>query len=222
MSLVKKSLPIGGLIITMVSASANAAFVLMLDDPNDSNSPLYIYDGDGNDEIGTLGVIAYSGAVGSTLVTVTTGVSKPVSGPSLLELQNLTVAGQAGSLLVSLTDTDYLGPVSNLTASYGGVADGTIDLSFGYDENNSEFGGAAFATTTGLTGDFSDSAAYAITPGSALFSITMQFEVTHQGNGQISGLNASIAPVPVPAAMWLFATGLIGLMGLRGRSPKAR
>ena len=141
---------------------------------------------------------------------------------SFLTLQNLTVSGDAGTLLVGLTDTDYLGSFSQMTASYGGVAEGMMDLSFSYDDNNTEFGGSTFASAAGLTGAFSDSAVYAVTPGSSLFSLSMQLEVDHMGAGQVSGLNASIAPVPVPAAIWLFATGLIGLMGLRGRSPKVR
>lgn len=32
------------------------------------------------------------------------------------------------------------------------------------------------------------------------------------------GASVEVAPVPVPAALWLFASGLIGLLGLRKRS----
>ena len=33
----------------------------------------------------------------------------------------------------------------------------------------------------------------------------------------VAGDNDNVAPVPVPAAFWLFGSGLIGLIGLRRR-----
>ena len=60
--------------------------------------------------------------------------------------------------------------------------------------------------------DFSD----AVSAGSDFrgVNVTLAFE---EGDGGLTDFPGVISPVPLPAAAWLFATGLLGLIGLRRR-----
>ena len=60
--------------------------------------------------------------------------------------------------------------------------------------------------------DFSD----AVSAGSDFrgVDVTLAFE---EGDGSLTDFPGVISPVPLPAAAWLFATGLLGLIGLRRR-----
>ena len=86
----RKCLPVLAMTASTLFAlpSAQAAFVMTLDDPNDSLSAITIYDGTGSDLNGVNGVITYSGAVGAFVVNVTTGVSKPLIRTAQLDLKD--------------------------------------------------------------------------------------------------------------------------------------
>ena len=203
-------------------AQAQAAFVMTLDDLGDAATPTIIYDGSGSDLGGPAGVITYSGAVGSFMVNVTTGVSKPVIGPARMDLNSINVSGSsAGTLVVSLTDTDFSGDYSAYTADFGGTTDGSVALDFLFDSGNSEFGGSSFASGSSAgSGAFPDSLTGAVAGGEP-FSLTITATIEHDEASQISSFDAVVAPVPVPAAFWLFGSALAGFAAFRRRQQRA-
>ncbi|NOT86460.1 MAG: hypothetical protein HOP02_17140, partial [Methylococcaceae bacterium] len=59
----------------------------------------------------------------------------------------------------------------------------------------------------------------ALAAGNYIFSVTgtvSAVEASYSGNIQLSGASS----VPVPAAVWLFGSALVGLMGVSGRKKK--
>jgi len=191
------------------ASPANAAFILTIDDPLTAGIDVSVSDVDGN--------ITYNSAVGAFSVVVTTALSKPVlTGSSLLFLNSVQVTGGAGTLIIGLTDTDYTGVPAALTGSFGGTTDGTVDINFLYDGSNTEFGGASFFDPAAATAAFSGTGTgLPATPGSP-YSLSIIANVVHSGSGA-SSFSANITAVPVPAAMWLFGSGLLGLAGAARR-----
>ena len=200
-----------------IASPVNAAFVLTIDD---------LSNGVGVDvtvnDVDTDGVISYSGAIGVFTVNITTGISKPaITGLQLLDLNSIDVSGGAGDLIFKLTDTDYVGSPPALTGLFGGTTIGSVDFDFLYDENNTEFGGTSFfdpAVTT--TADFSGAGTGIPGSPSASYSLTIIAELSHSGSG-VSSFDAEIRAVPVPAAVWLFGSGLLGLVGMARRKRAA-
>lgn len=199
--------------------TAHAAFILTIDDdPNDTagEARIVITDNLLGDESLDTGVIEYSQDYGFFFVTVTVGVSKPslAGTPTIMDLNSIDISGSAGSLYSSLTDTDFTGAPSNLVASFGGVTDGSVDFSFLYDNNNAEFGGTAFATSTNNNGAFSDTIVGAAA-SSGPYSLTINAVVNHAGGTSATSFNAEINNVPLPASAWLFLAALGTLIGAR-------
>ena len=86
----KKSRLLGASLACLSSLSiigtANAAFILTIDDLDTLGVDQTLTDGD-ND-----GLISFNGSVGAFTVNITTGVSKPlISSPQLLHLDNISV-----------------------------------------------------------------------------------------------------------------------------------
>lgn len=194
--------------------SAQAAFVMTLDDPFDSFAAVSLQDDDSD------GVITFSGAVGNFLVNVTTGISKPLIGPAELDLNSINVSGAAGTLLVTISDTDFTGNLSAFNASYGGTTEGTVDFDFLYDTGNQAFGGSAFASdhfvsSTGKSAFSSDQMGTVI-PASP-YALTISARLTHDSAFEVSSFDAHITPVPLPASLWLLGSALAGLAALRKR-----
>jgi hypothetical protein len=201
-----------------IAGAANANFVMTIDDLGVGGVEQTLFDGD-ND-----GVITFAGAVGAFSVNVTTGVSKPaINGPQLLDLNSIDVSGGAGTLRISLTDTDYTGSPPSFDALFGGTAaiGGSIDFSFYYDDANTEFGiPNQITSSTGNTNAFSGAGSSAASV-TAPYSLTIIATVDHTGSG-VSSFDAEIRTVvPVPAAVWLFGSGLAGLAGISRRLKKA-
>jgi len=205
-----------------IASPVNAAFVLTIDDlSNGSGVDITVLDGDAD------GVITYNSALGVFSVLVTTGVSKPtINGPQLLDLNSIEVSGGAGSLIFALTDTDYSGSPAALRGIFSGTVPtgGSMDFDFLYDSNNTEFGGTSFYNP-GLD---STNPIGGIGTGipdvpSATYSLTIIAKVNHPGGSptEVSSFDAEISAVPVPAAVWLFGSGLLGLIGMARRKKAA-
>lgn len=202
----------------LITTQAHAAFVMTLDDPNDSFAATTIYDGTGSDLNGVNGAITYSGAVGAFMVNVTTGISKPIIGPAQLDLNSINVSGAAGTLLVSISDTGFTGNTNAYTASYGGTTQGAVDFSFLYDAGNQQFGGSPFAAGDFVSSAgnyaFADDLVGSVTAGSP-FSLSILTQIIHDSAGDVTSFDAQITPVPLPASIWLLGTALAGFAGLR-------
>jgi hypothetical protein len=194
------------------ATGAQASFVLTLDDPTTGGTDVMITDGGAGDANPVTGAITYIGSVGVFDVNVTTGTSKPVQGPGVMDLNSIDVSSSTGGTLnIGLTDTDFTGTATSYSANYGGTTTSTVSFDFLYDASNTEFGGSSFASAGPLTGSsFSGSGSYAI-PAANPYSLTILASITHASGNQSTSFDAELRPVPLPAALWLFGSGLLGL-----------
>ena len=210
---------------------AQASFVLFITDVSTANIDVIVSDGQGigfmtdsglvttvaDSGIGEDGVISFNGSVGNFLVNVVTGVSDPLIGPGDIDLNSINVSGASGALRIGLTDTGYAGAAPAYTANFGGTTSTTgsiVDFDFFQDPGNNEFGGISFFDPLPVSGGaFSGSGTGGIGAGSP-YSLTIIADVIHTDAGQISSFDAHLVPVPVPPAVWLFGSGLLGLIGI--------
>jgi len=201
---------------------AHAVLILKLTD--DLNNSVTIADeGLGDDGAGA-GLIVFNGDIpgSSFTINITTGVSKPVLGTPLeprMDLNSLNISTTGGGgLTIELTDTDFLIPNLDYSAKFvatiGGVASGTISYESYMDANNAEF-----ATTTSLTdsGDLgpggftTENIANTGPLGGTPYSLTQVIKINHLSAGSNTSFNASLQghPIPEPATMLLFGSGLV-------------
>ena len=217
---------------------AQASFVLTIDDFSTSGIDVIVSDGQGINFVTDSGLsttvadsgiedgaISFDGGVGNFIVNVVTGVSDPLIGPGEIDLNSINVSGGSGALRIGLTDTGYAGSSPAYTANFGGTTSATgssVDFDFLQDPGNIEFGGASFFNPLPDSGGaFSGSGTGGIGAGSP-YSLTIFADVIHTAAGQISSFDAHLIPaVPVPPAVWLFGSGLLGLVGIARRKKAA-
>jgi hypothetical protein len=215
-----------------MSSLAEAAFVMTIDDLSTAGVDVVVSDGVGvgiltdsglvttaaDGGIGPDGFIFFNGGVGSFMVNVVSGVSEPILSTGQMDLNSINVTGAPGTLKISLTDTGFTGNVPSYSANYGGTTTGSVDFNFLQDPTNNEFGGGSFFDPAAVSGGaFSGSGSGAIGVGSP-YSLTVIAEIQHTvGSQQISSFDAHLVPVPVPLAVWLFGSGLVGLVGIARR-----
>jgi len=217
-----------------MSQQSQAAFVLTLDDLSTAGIDAIISDNapigtptqnvgltTQNDGLAGLGVINDSVAIGAFNIAVTTGVSKPQIGPApTIDLNSVVVSSlSAGDLLISLTDTNFISPVGGLRPFkwiFGGTAGGTITLGGAIDPSNNEFGVGTPLGPEVFSGAFSDTV-FANANLAGAYSMTLTALIHHTAGGQITSFDSNLTEVPVPAAVWLFGSGLMGLFGFSSR-----
>lgn len=221
-----------GLISSMTCMStAHAAFIMVLDDTSTVGLLDVILSDDQLAGFGTglgfttvddafagLGTMSYLGAVGNFNVNVTTGTSKPALGGGVMGLNSVDISdGAGGELDIFLVDTGFSGTYPGYTGNYSGLTTGIVEFAFWYDALNGGFGGAEGMATGPISGpSFSGSAAFPIT-STATYALTIHANINHGTGTQSTSLSANLTPVPVPAALWLFGSGLLGLVGMARR-----
>src|SRR5262245_55288900 len=123
------------------STPAQASLVLALDSPVSGGFDVIVAD---NQAAGTLtsggllttaadgnpavGAVSFSGPVGVFDINVDTGLSKPILGPAVIDLNFTTHSTTGGTLLMALTDTDFNQVGSNAVTQHIG---GTIHAGAG-------------------------------------------------------------------------------------------
>jgi hypothetical protein len=225
----KKLILVAAAAALMATGSANAAFIMYLDDSSTAGIDQIVQDdtiigaftsigfttiGDAYSGAGT---VSYSGALNAFNINVTTGISKPVlNGPgTMLDLVSVNVSGGTGTLTIGLTDTDFLtGGVGFINFNIGGTTSDTISAQAYMDAGNAEFGtGTLLGSMTSDGPAFSYTSADTIINPTSPYSLTLFATVTHT-NGGITSFDANV--VPEPSMLALMSLGLIGL-GFAGR-----
>lgn len=208
---------------------ARASFVLTVDDLSNPGIEVIVSDGQGVGFVTSVGatttpdggllpdVISFNGGVGSFTVNVTTGVSEGQIGTGRLDLNSVDISGAAGTLRIKLTDTGYSSAFPAYTADFGGTTDGTVNLDFLHDPTNVEFGGSSFFNPAAAgPGAFSGTGGGPVAAGTP-YSLTIVADITHPGGFNITSFDALVTPVPIPPAVYLLGSGLIGLAGIARR-----
>lgn len=101
---------------------------------------------------------------------------------------------------------------------YAGLVEQT-ELLFAGFSNEGNFGDNVFiAGTNPTTGAIGTSLLDILLPTSGVYTLAIGGEAGFPFDGLFDyDLNVQIAPVPLPAAIWLLGSGLLGLVGLRRR-----
>lgn len=203
---------------------AQAALVMSLDDGATvgAGATCFIPDGGGTctDSSGTTGQIAFIGTIGGWSVVTSIGTSQPVLGPVPPEM-NLTLASAtssgAGTLTIAITETYFTGgslPGFLFEANGFLPSGGSTSFLLYVDEDNAAFGTGTLLSDSGnisVGGSF----AFADSGGPFVlddpFSMTIVMEITADGaaSGFQNNITATLAPIP--GAVWLFGSALLGL-----------
>lgn len=183
--------------VFLFSGTANATFILTLDDPSTSEIDLRIVDQDSNDTSPAPGTIGLSLTTIGGVPVSGTAISKPLEGsitsPNLaLNFQSTSAGG--GRVIISVTDTDFN---ANLPykAGFNGGTGGTLRFDFFGDSNNREFGRSFDIASTGiLTGNIDQSFTSGVNP---VGSLTISIDIGFTGIGQTAGGSSMIEAVPL-------------------------
>jgi hypothetical protein len=197
--------------------SANAAFIMTLDDLNDSAAATVVSDTSVFDLNNLLGAITYSGSVGVFTVNISTAVSKPLISSPLLSLNSINVNGSSpGNLRISITDTDFTGSVDGLLGKATKITSNTnAHVNFLVDSNNGEFSGSTFGTISNVIPSWSTvQSGYLGLSGA--YSVSMIVDIFHGQSSSVTNFGAEISAydvaVPLPGALLFFLTSLGGLL----------
>jgi hypothetical protein len=202
-----------GLAATLSLISTAHALTVRL---SDGTTTVTVADGGVGDSCAATGCVGFAGGVGSFIVNITTGISKPLLPGARLELSSVDVfsAGGGDSLTIDLTDAGFLpGTAGTLTSTLAGVLGAPAGSTVNAQQcvGVGEFDCSNVTITHAQFGPGAYSQSVSASFASAIpFSITETVVLAFTGFGSNSLSQASTA-VPQPLALLLLGLGLAGL-----------
>jgi hypothetical protein len=209
--------------------TAQAGYIQLQLDNGSSN--IIIDDGDagilpghGIDLNPLTGAVTFSGTLGSWTANVSTGLTYDIIGSAsqpILALNSVNVTSSVGGFLrVGASAINYTGP-AGWQFQIGGTTGGAVLADALFDGGNDP---TFFQYTTvlgslsGTEGAFSDQTSGMLSDldFASPYGLSINALIVHETGG-ISSVNANLVTVPIPGAVWLLFSGLIGLLGLRRR-----
>lgn len=199
-------------VLFISAGGATASAILELSSNLDT---VTIPDGDGD------GFITFNGGIGDFNINVTTVLTKPLIGSAdwpYLDLNSIDVSSGSGTLTIKWTDTDFTNAagISAFESLIGGTTDGTVSFQAYLDSSNTAFG---MATQLSDLGPFTNKAFSDGSIWSGMFSepysLTLVAIITHDAGGDVTSFDAKLSAVPIPTTLFLFGSGLFGLIGIR-------
>ena len=220
--------------LSIFPLASHASLQIKLDDG--VNTPLLVIDNLTGDLSTVLGVNTLVQTLGNWTVNVVSSANLGSTATSpLLSLTSFNIAYSGpgttptSPLKVFLTDTDY-GPTSGLfNIGIGGTQTGnaTITSRFWYDTTNTAFGlSNQIGTTQVFASPSYSNDQFATGPGATIpspYSLTIEADISNVPSGQFSTqFTSTLTAVPLPGAMWLFGSGLLGVITGRRKDTAAR
>jgi hypothetical protein len=197
--------------LTLTATSSHATLILTVSDGTTTTS---ISDGGAGDFSALEGGVVFVGGVGTWIINVVSGFSKPLIGTPYVDemhLASVNVTGaNAGTLTVSLEDDGFTKLDANWISAIGGVSAGSISASTFIDGIEV----ASFATGAGAFANTQSGQISALGP----YAIKLVATIAHAGGYQSSSFDY-VVKVPEPGTLSLLGAGLFGLALLRRRRP---
>lgn len=192
---------------------ANLTSFLAADAPGDTVDWLVV--GAGNTNTSPLGVVSTGGTLATALNTIRTQNGSTLSGWNV----ELT---QATSLLNGLITASTTPTANSWLGTNNGTLAGNSFAPFGTTTDVSNLGGNTGQVATAGLGSVTLYSVSAANPsGGSPGSVTPVLDVSLSTANGLTFSAISTAPVPVPAAVWLLGSGLLGLAGVSRRKSTA-
>jgi hypothetical protein len=210
------SLRTAALGVALVLGAANSALAAPL-------TLSYAQTGAGTTGAGTVtdATLADSYFYGNSYGNLTSTVYTPASGPSaginfeFYDAYVFTISGAAVNSVSSTINLSNIFSIDNLQARlYNSAGQATLPVL------GSPVGGAieAWSQQVGPGGNITVAVIDEVLLSAGTYVLELRGSVSGSAGGSYSGV-LNVAPVPLPAAVWLFGSALAGMTALRRRKP---